>query len=460
MSKIFLIARREYFAFIRTVGFWLSLVTLPLLITAIVFVPLMLERSGPPENVAVLDLSGDHLEGAIDGFVRAHGRQEIAPARAGDSRAVMMQKMAETMANDDGVRLVSLPAGLDAGMKLGDAEARIPSILNRDAAGVTTILLAYDDGGRLHFHIWSAGGRKGHLEDLVQWDLHGLQYYKLAGMHGIDPALAHDLRETRADIESLSSTAEKHGSGITETLRANAPRFIGAAMGYISWMTIFSSSMILLGGVIEEKASKVLEVLLASAPTEALLIGKVLGVAMVLLTVAAIWAVTGLIVGSYGIALMPPDVVHGLAAAFEALFSPVHIALLLCYFVGGYLMFGVTFAAIGAFCETQKDAQAIMGPVMIVLMIPMLCMQAAFVAPDSPILRYLSWVPIFSPFLMPLRLAGPLPWYEVAGTLIGMAVVAVFMIGLGRRAFKQGALTGGKLTWGTVLRIATSKGRD
>ena len=459
MLKVFLIARREYLAFIRTVGFWLSLVTLPLLITAIIFVPLMLERTGPPENVAVLDLSGDNLEAQLDALIRAHGPAPVTAAAPTprDSRAAAMQKLARSMAHDDGLRLVALPSPLQPGMSVADAEAKIPAILNAPDAKVKSILLAYDDGGVLHFHIWSSSGNKDHISDLLSGDLNALQYYKFAGANGIDPAMARQLHDARADIQSISPHATSHERGNIEELREHAPLYIGALMGYISWMAIFSSSMILLGSVIEEKASKVLEVLLASAPTEALLIGKVLGVAMVLLTVAGIWAVTGITLGSYGIGLLPPDVVKGLAAALSSLFSPVHIALLLCYFIGGYLMFGVTFAAVGAFCETQKDAQAIMGPTMMVLMVPMLTMQAAFVAPDSPILRYLSWVPIFSPFLMPLRLAQPLPWYEIAGTLAGMGIVAMFMISLGRRAFKQGALTGGKLTWGTVFRIASRK---
>ena len=140
-----------------------------------------------------------------------------------------------------------------------------------------------------------------------------------------------------------------------------------------------------------------------------------------------------------------------LTAALSSLFSPVHIALLLCYFVCGYLMFGVSFAAIGAFCETQKDAQAVMGPTMIVLMIPMITMQTAFTSPDLPMLRYMSWFPLFTPFLMPLRLVQNPPWWEIAGTLALMGVVAVLMINMGRRAFRHGALTGEKLSWGALL---------
>ena len=457
MNKTFLIARREYLAFVRTVGFWLSLFTLPLLIGAIILVPLLLRQSSPVQvmSVAVLDLTGEGLESDMRAVVQAHVTPPVSASASGG-----MQKMAESMMPGDVVRLVDLPAALTPAMTVAQAEEKIPSVLN-EAKGPSTVLVAHDEGDTLHFDIWSVQAQAGKLESMIVWDLHGLQYYKLAKMHGIEPALAHDMRESRAKITSLTkrvaTSEDTDDDGFSGLLRDNAPRVVGAFMGYIAWMTIFSSSMILLGGVIEEKSSKVLEVLLASTSTESLLIGKVLGVAAVLLTVGAIWSGAGFVLASYGLPLIPPDVLAGLKAGLSGLFSPLHLALLAFYFAGGYLMYGITFSAIGAFCETQKDAQAIMGPMMIVLMIPMLCMQAAFVAPDSPIIRWLSYVPIFTPFLMPLRLAQPLPWWEIVVTLGGMVLVGGFMIMVGRKAFRQGALTGGKLNWGTLFLIATRK---
>ena len=438
MNKTFLIARREYLAFVRTVGFWLSLFTLPLILGCSILIPILMRHSAPVETVAILDLSGDHIEGAIAEAVRAH-----APKPG--------------VFDDGGLRLAPLPAGLSADMPASEAEAKIPAIIG--SGQVASIIVATDSGDKLHFRIWSADGHKGKVENLILWDLHGLQYFKLAGMHGIDHGLAHDMRESRADIVSLtpaSADAPKK-DGFAEGVRENGGRFLGIGISYLTWITIFSSSMILLGSVIEEKSSKVLEVLLASASTESLLVGKVLGVAGVMLTVSGLWAVTAFALSTYGFNAMPAETSREIAAAVSGLLSPVHVALLLAYFTGGYLMFGVFFAAVGAFCETQKDAQAIIGPMTIVLMIPMMTMQVAFTSPDLPMLQYMSWFPLFTPFLMPLRLSQPLPWYEIAGTLVGMGIVALIMIGVGRRAFRAGALTGGKLSWGTLLRIATRK---
>ena len=435
MRKTLLIARREYLAFVRTVGFWLSLFTLPLIFTASIFIPMLLRHSEPPQTVAILDLSGDHLEGDLRGFIGQH-----VPKPNGGG-----------FMDSGGLVIVPLPAGLSPSMTVEQAEAKVPAAIASGKVG--SVVVATDDGQMLHFRIWSADGHKDDVKDAVMWDLHGLQYFKLAQMHGIDHGLAQDMRASRADIVTVTPTsaAAPKKDGFAEGFREHGPRILGVFISYITWMSIFSSSMILLGSVIEEKSSKVLEVLLASASTGQILVGKVLGVAFVLLTVAAMWSAVFFAVSRFGFGFLPPDKAQMVMTGLSAIFSPERVALLLAYFVGGYLMFGIFFAAIGAFCETQKDAQAVMGPTMIVLMIPMITMQTAFTSPDLPMLRYMSWFPLFTPFLMPLRLVQNPPWWEIAGTLFLMGVVAVLMINMGRRAFRHGALTGEKLSWGALL---------
>jgi ABC-2 type transport system permease protein len=438
MNKTFLIARREYLAFVRTVGFWLSLFTLPLIIGCSIFIPILMRHSAPVETVAILDLSGDHIESAVAEAIRSHAPKQ-------------------SMFDDGGLKLVPLPAGLSANMPVAEAEAKMPGIIG--AGQVSSVIVATDSGDKLHFRIWSADSHRGRVEKLTDWQLHGLQYYKLARKHGADAELTPSVWTEKADIVSVTpaSAVVAKKNDLVSGIRENGGRFLGIGISYLTWITIFSSSMILLGSVIEEKSSKVLEVLLASASTESLLVGKVLGVAAVMLTVSGLWALTAFGLSSYGFAVMPAETSREITAAVSGLLSQGHIALLLAYFTGGYLMFGVFFAAVGAFCETQKDAQAIIGPMTIVLMIPMMTMQVAFTSPDLPMLQYMSWFPLFTPFLMPLRLAQPLPWYEIAGTLAGMGVVALIMIAVGRRAFRAGALTGGKLSWGALFRIATQK---
>ncbi|MCA3699971.1 MAG: ABC transporter permease, partial [Brevundimonas sp.] len=131
----------------------------------------------------------------------------------------------------------------------------------------------------------------------------------------------------------------------------------------------------------------------------------------------------------------------------------------LAYIVGGYLMYAVLFAAIGAFCETPRDAQTLMGPIMMVLVIPILVVQFALVNPDAPMVRFMSWVPFFTPFLMAARAPSGPPMVEIFGTMAGMFAVALLMVWLAGRAFRAGALSDVKLSWKTFGQAIAGGGR-
>src|SRR5690606_36821139 len=117
------------------------------------------------------------------------------------------------------------------------------------------------------------------------------------------------------------------------------------------------------------------------------------------------------------------------------------------FMIGGYLMYAVLFAAIGAFCETPRDAQTLMGPIMIVLIVPVMTMSMAMTTPDAPAVKILSWIPFFTPFLMMARLPSDVPMLDLIRAMAGMFAFALFMVWLSGRAFRAGALSDVKLSW-------------
>ena len=125
--------------------------------------------------------------------------------------------------------------------------------------------------------------------------------------------------------------------------------------------------------------------------------------------------------------------------------------------VGGYLMYAVLFAAIGAFCETPRDAQTLMGPIMMILVVPILVMQMALTSPDAPVVKVLSWIPFFTPFLMSARAPSDPPLVEVILTLVGMFATAALMVWIAGRAFRAGALSDVKLSWKSFGRAITGR---
>jgi ABC-2 type transport system permease protein len=122
-------------------------------------------------------------------------------------------------------------------------------------------------------------------------------------------------------------------------------------------------------------------------------------------------------------------------------------------------MFAVLFAAIGAFCETPRDAQTLMGPIMMILVIPMITMQMAIRTPDAPVVQIMSWVPFFTPFLMIARMPSDPPLIEVIGAMLGMFAFALLMVWVAGRAFRAGALSDVKLSWKSFAGAIRGGGR-
>ncbi len=101
-------------------------------------------------------------------------------------------------------------------------------------------------------------------------------------------------------------------------------------------------------------------------------------------------------------------------------------------------MYAALFTTIGAFCETPREAQTLLGPLMIMLTVPMIFMGQAVTRPDAPLLQALSWVPPFTPFLMAARAASGPPLWQVAGTAAVMSVTIVLELWVAGRAFRTG----------------------
>ena len=230
------------------------------------------------------------------------------------------------------------------------------------------------------------------------------------------------------------------------------PGIIGLAFSFILWSLIITGASILLNSVMEEKSNKILEVLLSSASATEILTGKVLGVAMLTLSVLVVWGG----IGAVGLITAAPSVAADVASV---LMTDGLIFYFIGYIVGGYLMYAVLFAAIGAFCETPRDAQTLMGPIMMVLVVPLLVVQMALVNPDAPAVKFLSWVPFFTPFLMSARAPSGPPLIEIVGTMAGMFAVALLMVWLAGRAFRAGALSDVKLSWKSFGQAISGGGR-
>jgi len=460
MKRILLIARREYGAYARTVGFWLSLLAFPMFAVLGGGIPLLIKSSEPVNEVVLIEEGpgATGLAAAVRAALQADVDRREAQAEAAKQAAQAMVP-SDTEAGTEGgpmlnsagasavaalgrsrIRLVETPADLAAAPPGPEQDAVMTRYLGDEipkADRLDAVVFLTRVDGRPAARVWTAGTTNSTVESFVKRSLRTANSRQVFEAAGIDPAVVAETERFEPEVTAFSP---KSISGGEVSKRDRAPRYIGLASGFILWSLIITGASILLNSVMEEKSNRILEVLLSSASATEILTGKVLGVALLTLTVMAAWGG----IGALSLVSLGPELASVIG---QVLLHGGLLGYFAAYMVGGYLMYAVLFAAIGAFCETPRDAQTLMGPIMMILVVPILVMQMALNTPNAPVVQILSWVPFFTPFLMLARLHADPPMIEIIGTMAGMFVTALFMVWVAGRAFRAGALSDIKLSW-------------
>jgi ABC-2 type transport system permease protein len=249
----------------------------------------------------------------------------------------------------------------------------------------------------------------------------------------IDRAVVSRLTQ-RVDLSELGLLERNAAGTIKAASKVDKVRTTAIPLGMmmILLFSVMSSAPQLLNSVIEEKMSRISEVLIGSITPYELMMGKLLGSAAVSVLLAAIYMTGGVMMArhyGYGDAIRMSDL------AWVVVFLSVAV-----------FMFGSIFITIGAACSDLKDAQGMMAPAMLLLMLPWMTWFSILNAPESPVSVALSLFPTATPFLMLLRIAippGPPAWQIALGVVLTGAT-AVFMVHAAGKIFRTGLLMQGK----------------
>ncbi|MCB0772390.1 MAG: ABC transporter permease [Flavobacteriales bacterium] len=276
---------------------------------------------------------------------------------------------------------------------------------------------------------------------------------------------------------------DKQGKRSYEQLKAG----IGFAFGYLIFLFIFLYGVQVMRGVMEEKQNRVVEVLISSVKPFQLMMGKIVGVAMVGLAQFLLWVAISLILGSFGMGLvkdsmggaaLAKDVPQVTAQLQEQLDKqgvklnetaetseqlgvmlevwdelPVTwiLLLFLFYFLGGYLLYSSLFAAMGAAVDSETDTQQFMLPVTVPMIIAIFIAQTAVYNPDGPAVFWCSIIPFTSPVVMMVRIATGNAFSHPGELALSMALLIgtfIFTTWLAGRIYRTGILMyGKKVTW-------------
>jgi ABC-2 type transport system permease protein len=225
-------------------------------------------------------------------------------------------------------------------------------------------------------------------------------------------------------------------------------------LAYITSLVMYISLIMygiqVMGAVLEEKSNRIVEVLISSVTPFQLLFGKVVGVAAAGLLQLGIWGAAGFYLTSALAARSAGNVeqtaIDGTRQSMTTpAVTPELIAVILVFFLLGFLLYSALYAAVGAMCSTQQETQQAAQPVTILLAVGFIAMFSLINDPSSGLARTLSFVPFFSPLVIPVRYSlSPLPLSEVLGAVLATALGVVVVVWLAGRIYRVGILSYGK----------------
>ena len=255
---------------------------------------------------------------------------------------------------------------------------------------------------------------------------------------GVDNQIVRSVQRTRMPISQLDPTAAigEEEVSVADTFRQLAP--IGFV--YLMFVSLMQSVQYLLSNTIEEKSNRIIEVLLASVTAGELMMGKLLGIGLSGLTTIAVWLLSFFLF----ITLYQSSQTELISQILEVILSSELIPWFVFYYFAGYALYSGVFLAIGSLCNTLKEAQAMMMPMIMIQIIPLAMMVFVVRDPDNTIVRAMSWFPLFTPYLMMNRAAADPPLVDVVGTTIVLLLSIVFVLWLSGKVFRMGVLRTGQ----------------
>jgi ABC-2 type transport system permease protein len=438
MSIILLVAIREFKQMTKTRGFLITLIGLPLVIAILLGAARYLAR---PNSTAfmVYDAGNGSVATAIDRRIdQDTHRPGEAPQflRAATPTGKVTVKSAEAF----GASVAPLLKGY-VQTKLGPRRL------------VAAIYIPSNFGdAKVAARIWTSGVPDTQLMAAVSSSLTQIVQLRALIEGGIHLQSALRVQMLQAPIIVTQPSA---GSGPPhDIIRSAAPI---AALNLLLLASIMSGSM-MLQSVLEERSSKLLESILACIRPDQLLNGKLLGLAAIGLLVLSVWIGAALLAAFVYLMQGP---VGGFSGSADMALPHWMIVVFIFYFFTGYLMVSMIFVSIGSVSNSPQDAQAFMLPFIWVLIVPVVLMMTAEIRdPGGLVPRVLSWVPIYTPFAMLVRLRNGVPLWEIIGSgmlLVAFLTLELILIG---RIFERNVLSAGQpLKWSALTKMILKKNR-
>jgi ABC-2 type transport system permease protein len=401
VRKVWAIIRREFIERVRTKAFWIGTILGPLLLFGMFAIQILLAtRQGEIRRIVVVDATtggvGDRVRDALDS---ARG---FAPTRIPSGEGVVDSLTGEVGAKRlDGFLLIS-----DSLADQGTAEYRASNV-----SSFTT-------------------------RESIERALRTVVLQVRLERAGVDPDVVEQA-QIRVNL------ATKKISGTTTTGESAGQSFaLAYVMALILYMAIMLYGASIMNSVLEEKTTRVVEVLVSSLTPGQLMAGKLLGVGAVSMLQLLIW-----VVSAKAMMLQSATMTAGApGGSFSLPAVPLTtLAIFLFYFVGGFLLYSAMFAAVGAISSNTQEAQQGAQPVIMLLVVALISMFGMINDPTATYAVVLSLVPFTAPIATPVRwVAGSVPLIELLASMVLLLAAIYGVTWVAARIYRVGILMTGK----------------
>ncbi len=407
MRKVKEVLRREYLERVRKKSFWVTTFIIPILILLVTFLPFIFGSFSEKKDykIKVIDNDGYVSKNFGDNIKKINSREKIIFSLVSDGNVDELKK----------------------------------GVLNKKISGFIVVPENFEDG---HISFYTLNTNNVTLISAINNKFKGLAISKR--LKKLNVKISRD--ELKKIVKGVSVDTFK----ITRSGKAKKSYFqisfwIVFSFIFILYMILLMYGAISMRGVIEEKSSRIMEVLLSIYSPFELMMGKLLGIGFVGLTQILVYITFGVVMVSFALlklSLIVPDI-SDLISSFNFSFSIVIYYII--FFLLGYFMFTSMFLGIGSLCSTEEDAQNIQTPVVFLIIIPFISTIYLIQHPESTLSVVFSLIPFFTPMVMFMRVvtSNP-PLWQVLFSIFFTFVFTVFIVKLSAKVFRIGVLMYGK----------------
>jgi ABC-2 type transport system permease protein len=437
MRKFLAVAKREYFKIVWAKAFILSTLLAPVFMVAVTLVPLlMFSIKGNAVRLAVVG-DNSRFYNRLQENMSSEKQNEKLKEKASESikginisQEGQMKQTAEQMGGN-----FQFEEFNRSGKSVEQIQQELNERIKAETLDAYLIVPENFDAENAKFELFSRNSSDFVSENVIKDALNdSVRSERLAKANISEEKLKEISQKITLDTKSVDKTGEVKESKSNLIV-------VGFALAFLLYVAISSYGTAIMGAVLEEKETKIAEILFSSAKPFELMMGKLVGVGLAGLTQVAIWIFSALVLLTYGVLL------SGMGRMAESLpeISPIFVGYFFLFFILGFFLLSTLFALIGSIVTTQQEGGQFTVPPILILAVGIYSVDPIVRDPNSTFSTIVSMVPFVSPIAMPVRILTEAPpfWQIGLSILLNLLTIAA-LVWVAARVYRIGMLMYGK----------------